>query len=208
MRAPEVGTTPRPASTVRIAALAGIVGPTAFVTAWAVGAAVTNREYSSIDDTISRLAAIGADSRTLMNVGFIAFGVALPIYATALRRVVRGPAWLTATAAGIASLAVAATPLDHSATVDNWHGAFAATVYVTLAATPLLAARPLLRRGHRALAGFGFVAGAVSAIALALTTTNVPTGLFQRLGLTAADIWIATSASAIVTGRLEAYADR
>ena len=103
---------------------------------------------------------------------------------------------------------MAATPLDRSATVDNWHGAFAATVYVTLAVTPLLAARPLLRRGHRALAGFGFVAGAVSAIALALTTTNVPTGLFQRLGLTAADIWIATSASAIVTGRLEAYAGR
>ncbi|MEO5838319.1 MAG: DUF998 domain-containing protein [Acidimicrobiales bacterium] len=189
---------------MRIAALAGIVGPTAFVGAWAVGAAVINREYSSIDDTISRLAAIGARSRPLMNVGFIGFGVALPIYATALRRVGSGSAWLTATAAGIASLAVAATPLERSATIDNWHGAFAGAGYVALAATPLMAARPLLRQGHRALAGFGLTTGAVSAIALVLTTTSLPTGLFQRVGLTAADIWIATSASAMVLGRLEA----
>ena len=48
----------------------------------------------------------------------------------------------------------------------------------------------------------------MAAVALALATTNVPTGLFQRLGLTTADIWIATSASAIVIGRLEANAGR
>ena len=89
-----------------------------------------------------------------------------------------------------------------SATVDTWHGVAAGTGYVTLAATPLLAARPLAQHGHRTLAAAGVVAGAVSAISLVLTTTNLPTGLFQRVGLTAADIWIATSALAIAGGRL------
>ena len=97
---------------------------------------------------------------------------------------------------------MAATPLERSATIDTWHGVFAAVGYVTLAATPLLAVRPLLAQGHRALSGFGVVAGAVSAIALVLTTTGLPTGLFQRLGLTAADIWVATSALAIAGGKL------
>ena len=62
------------------AALGGVVGPAAFIGAWSIGAAVTNREYSSIDDAISRLAAVGADTRALMTAGFITFGVALPVY--------------------------------------------------------------------------------------------------------------------------------
>lgn len=191
-----------PSSKVRVAAIGGAIGPAMFIGAWTIGAAVTTREYSSIDDAISRLAAVGADSRALMTAGFIGFGVALPVYASALRRVVGGTAWLTAAGTGIATLAVAATPLERSATIDTWHGVFAGAGYVTLAATPLLAVRPLLVQGHRALGGFGVVAGAVSAISLVLTTTNLPTGLFQRLGLTMADIWVVTSALAIAGGKL------
>ncbi len=141
-----------------------------------------------------------------MTAGFIGFGLALPIYATALRHTVGGAAWLTAAATGVATLAVAATPLDHSATVDRWHGVFAGIGYVTLAATPLLAARCLAGRhsesGHRALARLGVAAGAVSGISLILTTTALPSGLFQRLGLTAGDVWLAASAIAIITGRI------
>ena len=179
-----------------------MIGPAAFIGAWVLSAAVTSGEYSSIDDAISRLAAVGADTRPLMAAGFVGFGIALPIYATALRRSVGGASWVTAAATGIATLAVAATPLDHSAAVDRWHGVFAGIGYVTLAATPLLAARPLISQGHRALARFGLVAGAVSAISLMLTTTALPSGLFQRLGLTAGDVWIAASALAIAGGRI------
>ena len=179
---------------VRTAALGGVVGPAAFIGAWTIGAAVTTVEYSSIDDAISRLAVVGADTRALMTAGFITFGVALPVYAWALRRVVGGAAArITAAATGVATLAVAATPLDRSATVDAWHGVAAGIGYVTLAVTPLLAARPLSQIGHRTLAAAGVVAGAVSAISLVLTTTGLPMGLFQRLGLTASDIWIAAS---------------
>jgi hypothetical membrane protein len=189
---------------MRIAALGGVFGPAVFIGAWSLSAAVTDREYSSIDDAISRLAAVGADTRLLMTAGFVGFGVALPVYASALRRVVAGPAWLTAAATGIATLAVAATSLEHSATVDTLHGVVAGIGYVTIAATPLLAARPLLLQDHRVLGGLGLVAGVVSAISLVLTTTGLPTGLLQRVGLTVADIWIATSAVAIAGGKLRA----
>jgi hypothetical protein len=186
----------------RRAALGGIVGPASFVGAWITGAAVTSIPYSSIHDAISRLAATGADTRPLMTTGFVVFGMSLPVYATALRARVSGPAWITAASTGLATLAVAAAPLDHSAAIDRWHGVFAGIGYVTLAATPLLAARPLRAAGHRRLARFGVAAGATSAIALALTTTGLPTGLFQRLGLTVSDVWIVTSAVLIATGAL------
>jgi hypothetical protein len=173
-----------------------------FVGAWAAGAAITSMPYSSIDDAISRLAAVDADTRWLMTAGFVTFGVALPVYAAALRCTVTGLAWVTAAATGLATLAVAATPLDHSAAVDRLHGLFATVGYVTLAATPLLAARPLAGLGHRRLARLGVGAGITSVTALALTPTSLPTGLFQRIGLTAGDVWIMATAIAMATGRL------
>lgn len=193
--------TDRPQRKMRHAALAGIGGPLTFIGAWALGATTTKRHYSSVDDPISRLAAIGADSRPLMTAGFVAFGVALPIYATALRRADYGKAWLSAAATGIATLGVAAAPLDHSATVDRWHGLFAGAGYITLAAAPLLAARPQLRNGRRAAAGFALTAGGLSALSLALTITDLPTGLLQRIGLTAGDIWLIASAISIDRSR-------
>lgn len=187
---------------LRVAALGGVLGPAAFIGAWAVGGATTATEYSAVHDAISRLAAVGADTRPLMTGGFITFAVAVPVYATALRRTVSGVSWITAIITGAATLAIAAAPLDRSPTIDSWHAAFAGIGYVTLAATPLLAARPLRRSGHLALARFGVAAGSMSAVALALTTTGLPTGLLQRVGLTATDAWIVASAVAIVTGRL------
>jgi hypothetical protein len=139
-----------------------------------------------------------------MTAGMVTFGVSLPIFSIALRSVVAGRAWVTAAATGFATLAVAATPLDSSDTVDRLHGLFATLGYVTLAATPLLAARPMARAGQRRLARFGIAAGLTSTIALALTPTSLPTGLFQRLGLTASDAWIVAAALAVTTGRLSA----
>jgi hypothetical protein len=187
----------------RLAALGGIAGPVAFVGAWSVGAAVTRRQYGPAHDAISRLAEIGADTRGLMTAGFVCFGVGVPAYAAALRRVLDGPAWITAAATGLSTLAVAAAPLGHSSGVDSLHAAVAGLGYITLAATPLLAARPLLRRGHHMLARLGITAGVVSGAALlASVIGGVPTGLFQRLGLTTGDAWIVASAIAIATSRL------
>lgn len=175
---------------VRTAALGGVIGPAGFVGAWVIGAAVTSSPYSSIDDAISRLAAVGSDTRWLMTAGFVTFGLSLPVYATALRATVSGRAWMTAAATGVATLAVAAAPLDRSETIDRLHSIFAGIGYLTLAATPLLAAAPLRAMGHHRLARSGIAAGLTSLTALALTTTGLPTGLFQRVGLTVSDAWI------------------
>lgn len=137
-----------------------------------------------------------------MTAGFIGFGVGLPNYAAALRRSIDGPAWLCAATTGLATLAVAATPLDWSEATDRWHALAAGIGYLTLAATPLLAAGPLSRTGHSTLARLGTVAGSISAVSLLLTTTSMPTGLFQRIGLTATDIWVAVCAAAMVRGTL------
>ena len=188
---------------VRTAALGGVIGPVSFIGAWVIGAAATSAPYSSIDDAISRLAAVGSDTRWLMTAGFVTFGVSLPAYALALRSTVHGRAWITAAATGLATLAVAATPLDRSDTVDRLHAIFAGIGYLTLAATPLFAASPLRAMGHPRLARFGIAAGLTSATALALTTTGLPTGLFQRVGLTVSDAWVITSALAISRGVLQ-----
>lgn len=181
---------------VRWAAVGGVVGPTAFVGAWVVGALVIDQPYSSIDDPISRLAAVGADTRTVMTAGFVAFGLAVPVYSLALRSMAGRASALAAAATGIATLAVAALPLDRSPSVDRWHGVAAGVGYLTLAAIPLLAA-PALRRGGRSrLARAGVAAGATSLAALGLSATALPTGLFQRVGLTVTDVWIVASAVA------------
>lgn len=179
------------------------MGPAAFVGAWALAGAVTDRAYSPIDDTISRLAAIGADTRPLMTAGFIVFGTAVTAFAIALREVVDGPAWITAAGTGIATLAVAAAPLEHSSFVDGLHALFAGAGYLTLAATPLLAARPLLGRGHRRLGLGAVIAGCVSAAMLVATVAGPATGLFQRLGLTCTDLWLAATGIAIARGSLD-----
>jgi hypothetical protein len=197
MRAPGIAP-----SAVRAAALGGVIGPTAFVAAWTAGARFTNGRYSSVDDAISRLAALGADTRPLMTAGFVCFAIGVPLYASALRAVLPGPAFVAAAATGIATLAVAALPLGHSATGDAWHGVSAGVGYVTIVALPLLAAGPLRERGHRLLAVGGIAAGVVSALSLVLTFSSLPHGLLQRLGLTVVDVWIGGSAVAIALGRL------
>lgn len=169
------------------------MGPLAFVGAWAAGA-VVNHDLSPVHDAISRLAAVGATTRPLMTAGFVVFGSALPVYAWALRRHVGGPAWITAALTGLSTLGVAATPLDKSTSIDTLHAVFAGAGYLTLAATPLLAVRPLRAVGRSRLAGLGLVTGAVSAVSLGLSLSGLPAGLFQRLGLTSSDIWIVASA--------------
>ena len=190
---------------VRTAILGGVIGPAGFIGAWVIGAAATSAPYSSIDDAISRLAAVGSDTRWLMTAGFVTFGLSLPVYAWALRSTVPGRAWISATVTGLATLAVAAAPLDRSDTVDRLHGIFAGIGYLTLAATPFLAAPPLLAMGHRHLARSGIAAGITSVIALVLTTTGLPTGLFQRVGLTVSDAWIVATALAIRRGTVGSF---
>jgi hypothetical protein len=109
---------------------------------------------------------------------------------------------MAAAGMGVATLVVAAVPLGRSPATDHWHGIVAVVGYTLLAVTPLLAIRPLLLQGHRGLARVSIAAAAASGSALLLSDLTPLTGLFQRIGLTVGQAWIAGSALAIVLGRL------
>jgi hypothetical membrane protein len=172
-----------------------------FVASWALLGAVKAR-YSPVHDPISDLAAVHASTRVVMTAAFVVFAIGMAFYARALRAALAGPAWIAAGTTGAATLLVAVFPLDHSSTIDSVHGLCAGLGYVTLAATALLSVRPLMRLGRPSTARVAAAAGAVSAIALALTLGGSFSGLLQRgflqrTGLTAGDVWVVTSAVAL-----------
>ncbi len=128
-----------------------------------------------------------------MTTGFVVFAVGVPISALALRDEIPGRAWILATATGLATLGVAAFPLGSPAS-DRVHGAFATLGYATLAAIPLVAARPMNAQGRTGWARFSVASGVISGVSLLATVLGPWHGLFQRIGLSAADVWlIATS---------------
>jgi hypothetical membrane protein len=186
---------------LRVAALGGVAGPVAFLVA-CILASMSAPRYSSSNDAISELAAVGADSRALMTGGFIALALCALPYAVALRSALGGRAWITAAQTGLALLLVAAIPLGRSTATDHFHGIAAIVGYVTLAVTPLLAIRPLVVRGHRGVACLGIATATMSVAALILSDTTPLTGLFQRVGLTAGLVWVAGSSLVMACRRL------
>ncbi len=201
-RCPQQGAPVEVSATERRLAIGGIVGPMAFTVAWAIGGAVDDRQLSPIDDAISQLAHVESSTRALMTAGFVAFGVGVGLFALAVRRRLGAAtsAWLTATAAS--TIAVALLPLGASGSIDRLHGVAAGIGYVTLVAAPLSARRALERLGAARLARAGVAAAVVAATSLAASLTVGPAGGFQRLGLTAVDVWIVAVATLVVTRQL------
>ena len=174
-------------SAQRATAAAGVVGPAAFIGAWALGG-VLLEGYSPVEDAISRLAARGADTAPLMTGGFVVFGLSMVAFSRFVRDAIGTFPALSVAATGLATLGVAATPLDTG--VDGLHGVFAFFGYATLAAAPLLAAPAL--RGRWRLGSV--IAGGLTAASLAATVLGPANGLFQRTGLTIGDAWLAAVA--------------
>ena len=188
---------------MRRLALGGVVGPSAFIAAWALGAFTNDRQLSAIDDAISQLAHVESNTRWLMTAGFVTFGVGVGLFAVSVRTTLGATtsAFLGATAAS--TLAVALLPLGGSDTVDQLHGMAAAAGYVTLVAAPLAARSSLRRLGAHRLAFAGVAATAVAAVSLGASLALPATGAFQRLGLTVVDAWIIATATLLATGRLD-----
>lgn len=184
----------RSSTTDAVLAACGLLGVVGFVAAWAVGGQLVDG-YSGIDDAISQLAAIGSPARAMMSAGLVVFGIGVPLFAQALRSALGGPAWIAATVTGLATLGVALTPLGR---FDTAHYVFAGVGYVSLAATPLLAARTLRARGATRSANWSVGCGLVTAVLLAASTMDTAHGLTQRLGLGVTDAWIVVVAAAII----------
>ena len=160
----------------------GVVGPAAFVGAWLVGG-LLREGYDPVSHTISRLAEDGAPTAPLMTAGFVAFGLAVPAYATQLRPTALR---VSATVSGLATLGVAATPLSTAGgtLVDRLHLLAAGIGYAGQAASPLLGAQALPRPPLSRLTG------AVAAAALVASLLDADrAGLWQRLGLGLVDVW-------------------
>jgi hypothetical membrane protein len=176
---------------VKLAALCGIVGPTAFVLAWLVGG-LQSDGYEPLVEAISQLAREGAGTRPLMTAGLVAFGVLMPVWALALGRLLGRAVAVAVVVAGLGTLAVAALPLTREGgqPQDVAHAVAAGTGYVGMALTPLLAAVALRRLGHERAAATSTVVGVVSATALVGTLLVADrSGGLQRLGLTVVDAW-------------------
>lgn len=187
-------------------AIGGVVGPAAFVTAWAVLG--TGRDgYSPVHDPISRLAAVDAPSRSTMTAGFLVFGLGVAAFAPALARALDGRAALAATTTAAATVAVAALPLGGRGG-DLPHAGAAFVAYAALAATPHLGGRALARQGRRGLATASTVTAVIVAALLAISAVAPRfVGLTQRLGLTLGDAWIVTAAVAMLLARSHVPAD-
>ncbi len=186
------------ASVPKSLALGGVVGPAAFIGAWATLGLIRDG-YNPVTTAISRLAEKGATTAPAMTAGFIAFGTAVPLAGIAFRQHLAGFAWIPTVATGLATLGVAATPLGHSASIDKLHGVFAGTGYITLASIPLTML-PLLGNNivlRRAAIGTTALSGAC----LAATLAGPAHGFFQRAGLTIGDAWLVTASVGVALGR-------
>ena len=156
--------------------------------------------YSPVDDAISDLAAVGAPTRVAMTGGFVVFGLGLIAFGLALRYTLDGPAWIAAVVTGASTIAVAATPLGGWS--GDWlHATFAGLGYASLVALPLLAAREFARAGWARWVAWSLTAAFVAATSLVASTFGIDHGLWQRVGLTAGDVWIvAVAAYTVATG--------
>ncbi len=178
-------------------AVCGVLAPASFVGAWAVCGALRDG-YDPVEQAISQLARVGTPDRLGMTAGFVGFGVLLPVFARELPGLLDAGTALrvSATAAGLSTLAVAAFPLQQEAggARDALHAAIAGVGYLAMAASPGMAVGPLWRRGRRTAAYGSAAVSAVSAAALVASLTTGQTGLWQRVGLGVVDAWFASVA--------------
>jgi hypothetical protein len=173
-----------------------VVGPAAFIGGWLVGGGRTP-DYSPINDAISRIAAVGAPNRDVMTTAFVAYGASVIVGSTALRTSPLRRCWWIAAVNGAATIAVAALPLEHSSSMDTWHGVAAGVGYISITALQLASAGPLREAGHRRAAALALVGGITSGACLVATTVSDANGFFQRLGLTVGDVWLVAAGVAL-----------
>lgn len=191
---------PSPAS-VRIGAWAGVLGPLAYITTWAVLGAVADH-YDPTSQAISELGAVGAPTRPWMSLGFVVFGLAALPFAHALRRglpVAADAVAVLAAVSGVMTVAAAVFPCTPGCPgpagepTDVAHVAVAAVGYAALIATPLLVGRQLDRAGRwPRFAAWSWAAGVVSVALIVPWTVGAfgdHGGAAQRAFNTLADLW-------------------
>lgn len=156
-----------------------MIGPVGFVAAWALLGGTADH-YDPARDAISRLAALDAPTRPAMTAGLLGLAAGMGLYGLALRP---HRAWPLPMVNAATTLAVAALPLGGGH--DTAHGVAATLGYATLASIPVVI-------GPRV--PVNVVTGLVSGFCLLASVVGTRDGLFQRTGLTVAQLWVVLSA--------------
>lgn len=177
-----------------------IWGPGLFIIAWVSGGLVTSG-YSPMANHISDLAAVGAPTRVLMTGGLAAYGIGVGTSAWPLRRLIGTPAAVALGLNAALTFGVLLTPLGRPPGNEFLHGAFAVAAYLSLSLVGPLAAAAWRRR-RLTLSMVSLTVGLITMVSLWASLGDTTPGLFQRLGLTATDIWLMAIGYGVVVGRL------
>src|SRR5262245_8818634 len=101
---------------------AGVAGPAAFASAWAIAGAL-RKDYDPFTQPISRLAETGSSTRSLMTGGMVALAAGCLTASWPVGRALGLRTGLAMAATGLATAGVAVTPL-HGQDANLPHGAF------------------------------------------------------------------------------------
>jgi hypothetical membrane protein len=179
------------------AAVAGILGPSTFLVTWAwLGR--RGPHYDPRKDPISRLAAMGTETRPAMNRAFLVRALGVTLWGTAggqSRSL--GAATIIS---GCSSAGLAALPLGAPGG-DLPHVMAAAVAYAALVAAPAIHAAESIRSGQNGWAMASATSAGTTAVALSLSLAwPGRQGLFQRIGITSGDAWLVARALASLAG--------
>ena len=167
--------------------------PVLLIGGWTVAARRQPDGFDSTSNTISALAALGAQDRWLMTSALAGLGACHIVTALALRPYPR-PGRLVLAAGGVATLLVAAFPLPEGDDGSVPHTVVAGIAFVSLSAWPALAwrrgaRRPAPMRPAVAFSAATVLLGLLGWFGAELATDGDRVGLAERVTAGAQAIW-------------------
>jgi len=171
--------------------LSSAAAPVLLIGGWTAAATRQRGGFDQVRETISALAAIGADDRWLMTTALAGLGICHLTTATALHAA-RLPGRLVLAGGGLATVLVAVFPLPAEDSGSPVHTAVAGTAFLALAVWPALAWRreaPALLHPGPSLGAAAALLALVGWFGVELATDSGRVGLAERAAAGAQALW-------------------
>lgn len=165
--------------------------PVLLIGGWTVAAARQQEGFDPVVETISALAAYGADDRWVMTTALAGLGLCHLTTAAALRGAAPGGRAILA-GGGVATVLVAVFPLPADESGSTAHTVVAGTAFIALAVWPVLAGRrnaPGPLRPAASVAAAAVLLGLVGWFGAELTSDSDRVGLAERVAAGAQSLW-------------------
>jgi hypothetical membrane protein len=165
--------------------------PVLLVGGWTAAAARQQDRFDPVAETISALAAYGADDRWVMSGALAGLGLCHVVTAAALRGAA-APGRALLAAGGVATILVALFPLPADESGSVAHTAVAGTAFVVLAVWPALAWRragPWPLRPAASVAAAAALTSLVGWFGVELAADDGRVGLAERAAAGAQSLW-------------------